>query len=206
MQTKFCQSFSQYVKVSVWVSLSFTINVLAIQVDCVILEFTSVKDHSLWTTWNIAYLEQYLAGNVARVGNMKTVKVKLWLCVPRGRRGIDPLILNLGARGRLLVNLKTPSPHPQERSQAPFELEDGWTPEPVWTLIWKDLLKEGDYLRNQKVDEWIILTEWRKVGRETVDSITLSEDSPVSGGLQFRKWAWDSKEGGKSNYHLKWLI
>ena len=77
MRTKFCQSFPQYVKGSVWVSVSFTINVLTIQVDRVILEFTSVKDHSLWTTWIITYLEQYLAGNVTRVENMKIVKLKL---------------------------------------------------------------------------------------------------------------------------------
>jgi hypothetical protein len=54
-----------------------------------------------------------------------------------GVGGITPLILNLGARWRRVVNL-TPWPfYPRVRTPVPIELEAGWAPENFWTVLEK---------------------------------------------------------------------
>jgi len=51
------------------------------------------------------------------------------------RTGIDPLILNLGSRWKLVVNLTSrPFYSRGKSSTASFEQETGWISEPVWTF------------------------------------------------------------------------
>jgi hypothetical protein len=81
----------------------------------VILELTSVKNLEHYPTKTVPGWKS------STPWKYENNKGEVSLCMPRGGRVIDPLILNLDARGRGLVKFKTPSPYPQERSQAHFE-------------------------------------------------------------------------------------
>lgn len=50
-------------------------------------------------------------------------------------KGIALLILNLGPRCGLVVNMTPWSLHPQDSALAPIVQEDGWVPGPVWTGV-----------------------------------------------------------------------
>jgi hypothetical protein len=49
-------------------------------------------------------------------------------------RGIAPLILNLNASWRWVVNITSRPFYPLERSTVPINQETGWAPEGVWTF------------------------------------------------------------------------
>jgi len=52
----------------------------------------------------------------------------------RGKRGIVPLILNLGTRRGSAVNFTSRLLFSMERTPIPTEQDAGWTPQPVWSF------------------------------------------------------------------------
>jgi hypothetical protein len=54
----------------------------------------------------------------------------------RGSRGIAPLILSLGTRGKRVVNVKLGLPHPRSVACLLSEQEAGWAPE-TFCMFWR---------------------------------------------------------------------